>query len=453
MTKLLDHPRARGAARLLPLAAVAMIGCAEDGLAPAAREPAVALSQVGERPATWGQRGRIVSATLLHTYTRAEAAATLLARNPGPGALEAFDTVYNVAQYAISYTTVNAFGESTVASAAVFVPDTTGLSLPMVSFSHGTQTDKQKVPSTPAFINPQGVINATHGSITVLADYLGTGVDANHIVSYLVADAEANASLDALRAARRLVRSLGLALDGRLFIYGYSEGGSVSMALAREIESDPRSGFRVTAVAPMAGLYALYLTGRELLFAPPVVPGATGVVFFLSSFQAVYHVAPTLSDLLIPPYDSLGEVLITTGMPDADAQRLMGGRHPQAVMTQAAIDAWKYDPDSPLSQALRANATYEWVPRAPMRLYYGTNDVTVSPRNTIIADSVMRELGATTVEVMPLPGLSHSQAQWPAYISARRWFDSFPVPAEAAVDGDDADDAGTALFALRAQPR
>ena len=440
MTIPLDNPRARGAAWLIPLTAVAIIGCARDGLAPVASEAAVTVQYKADGPVNWGQRGRVVEASVLRTYTRQEAAAALLDRKPGPGALEAFDTIYNVVQYAMKYTTVNALGERTVASAAVFIPDTTGLSLPMVSFSHGTQTDKHKVPSTLAFINPQGVINATHGSVTVLTDYLGMGADSGHITAYLIADAEANSSLDALRAARRLVRSVGLKLDGRLFLYGYSEGGSVSMALAHEIESDPRSGFRVTAFAPMAGAYAVYQSGREALLAPPLIPGSTGTVFLLSTYQAVYHLAPTLGDLLVSPYDVLGEKLITDGMLDADAQAVFGGRHPREVMTAAAIDAWKNDPESPLSRALRANATYEWLPRAPMRLYYGTNDITVNPRNTAIADSVMRGLGATAIEVVPIAGLNHNQAQWPAYISARRWFDSFPVPVEAAEDGDAADD-------------
>jgi hypothetical protein len=374
--------------------------------------------------------------------SKQEVAAALLARKPGPGALEAFDTVYNVVQYAIGFTTINEKGESVVASAGVFVPDTTSLSLPLVSFLHGTQTDKQKVPSTLAFINPQGAINAAHGSITVLPDYLGTGHDAGHITPYLVADAEAAASLDALRATREFVKRLGLSLDGRLFLYGYSEGGSVSMALAREIEKEPRSRFHVTAVAPMAGAYALYEVGRRALANPtPTVPGATGAIFVLAAYQAVYHVAGGLNELLISNYDSLGEVLITTGMPDADANKFFAGVYPRNVMQKAARDAWVDEPNSALSRALRANATYEWRPRAPMRLYYGAADVTVDTLNTNIAAAGMHALGADNVEVWPLAGLNHTTAQWPAYISARKWFDTFPVPV-AEPDGDDADDGG-----------
>jgi pimeloyl-ACP methyl ester carboxylesterase len=370
--------------------------------------------------------------TWLRTLTKVEAAEALLARNPGPGALEAFDTLYNVEQYTLNYTTINDKGEGTTASAAVFVPDVVvGTRLPLVSFSHGTQTDKQKVPSTLAFINPQGIINAAHGSVTVLADYLGMGVDAEHGHPYLVPSADARSTLDALRATRRFVKTLGLSLDGRLFLYGYSEGGGVAMQLAREIEENSRSGFRVTASAPMAGAYAVYEVGKEALSKPtPSVQGSGPTVYFLSSYQKVYHLADDMSQVLVPPFDALGEELITVGMTDARAASVFPNRAPRDVMQPAIIDGWVNDPESPVSRALRANQTYMWAPRAPMRLYYGAADVTVQPRNTILADSIMRDLGAADVQVVAWPGLNHVQAQWPSYISARRWFDTFPVTSD-----------------------
>ena len=51
----------------------------------------------------------------------------------------------------------------------------------------------------------------------------------------------------------------------------------------------------------------------------------------------------------------------------------------------------------------------------------------------------MRELGATDVDTVNLGPLNHGTAQWPAYIGARKWFDSFPVPAVADTDEEDQD--------------
>lgn len=456
MTRALCTSRTSRATLFLVLGFSTVTACGTDTMAPDDRATRIAVTTETDRTdkaGNWGQRGRIVDVSLLRTLTKKEAAAMLLARNPGPGALEAFDTVYNVAQYTVDYTTVNEQGEPTIASAAVYVPDTTGVRLPLVSFSHGTQTDKRKVPSTLAFINPIGIINAAHGSVTVLADYLGMGVDAEHIHPYLVPSAEARSTLDALRATRRFVKSLGLSLDGRLFLFGYSEGGGIAMQLARDIEEDPRSGFHVTASAPMAGAYATYEVGKAALRLPtPSVQGSAGTVYFLSSYQKIYHLADDMSHVLVPPFDALGEQLITVGMTDAQAASVFPNRAPRDVMQPAIIDAWVHDPDSPISRALASNQTYLWAPQAPMRLYYGTADVSVGIRNTIIADSVMRELGSTSVEVKAWTGLNHTQAQWPSWIDARRWFDTFPIPVDDAADDDedDADDiAALAVLAHR----
>ncbi len=417
-------------------------GCAADHTA-APRQPVFTLTASRET-GNWGQRGRVVDATLLRHVTRDEAAA-LLAPNANLGAVEAFDPRYDVDQYAMSYTTINEKGEPTVASAGVFVPIGAGTRLPLVSFSHGTQTDKQKVPSTLAFINPQGIVNAAHGSVAVLADYVGMGVDAAHIQPYLIAQVGADASLDALRAARRLLKTLGLSLDGRLFVYGYSQGGQVAMALVREIESEPRSHFTVTAAAPGSGPYAFGEVFRTTLANPnPPVQKAPSVpvIFLVASFQEVYHFANRMDDLLVPPFDAFGERMVTSGMTDAEAAAIPVAKFSRDVLQPALFESILNDPDAPIVQAMRANETYDWTPRTPLRMYYTPADLVVNPMNTLLALERMRARGAQNVDAIPLVGLkgealTHGLAQWPAYIGARRWFDTFPVPTDVVDDDSD----------------
>jgi pimeloyl-ACP methyl ester carboxylesterase len=380
----------------------------------------------------------------LRHVTRNDAAA-LLAPNASLGALDAFEPRYDVDQYAMSYTTINENGEPTVASAGVFVPIGAGTRLPLISFSHGTQTDKQKVPSTLAFINPQGIINAAHGSVAVLADYVGMGVDAAHIHPYLVAQVGADASLDALRAARRLLKTLRLSLDGRLFIYGYSQGGQVAMALLREIEREPRSGFTVTAAAPASGPYAFGELLKTALANPnppvqktPSVP----VIFLVASFQEVYHLADRMDEVLIPPFDAIGERMVTSGMTDAEAQAIPVAKFSRDVLQPALLQSILNDPAAPIVQAMHTNETYDWTPRTPLRMYFGSADVVVNPMNALLAVERMRARGALDVDAIQLVGLNgealtHGTAQWPAYIAARRWFDTFPARTHDADDGTD----------------
>lgn len=438
-----SQPAWRGTPLLWALIAASIAACTGDRTT-APRHPAFSPSASRET-GNWGQRGRVVDATLLRHVTRDEAAA-LLAPNASLGALEAFAPRYDVDQYAMSYTTINEKGEPTVASAGVFVPIGAGRRLPLVSFSHGTQTDKQKVPSTLAFINPQGIVNAAHGSVAVLADYVGMGVDAAHIHPYLIAQVGADASLDALRAARRLLKTLDLSLDGRLFIYGYSQGGQVAMALLREIEREPRANFTVTAAAPGSGPYAFGEVFKTALANPnppvqktPSVP----VIFLVASFQAVYHLADRMDELLVPPFDAIGERMVTSGMTDAEAAAIPVAKFSRDVLQPDLFQSILNDPEAPIVQAMRANETYDWTPRTPLRMYYTPADLVVSPMNTLLALERMRARDAKDVEAIPLVGLNgealtHGQAQTFAYIAARRWFDTFPTPTH--VVDDDTDD-------------
>jgi hypothetical protein len=437
-----SQPARRANQLLWALIAAGSAACtADDTIAP--RHPAFTPSTSRES-GNWGQRGRVVDVTLLRHVTSADAAA-LLAPNASLGALDAFAPRYDVDQYAMSYTTINEKGEPTVASAGVFVPVGAGTRLPLVSFSHGTQTDKQKVPSTLAFINPQGIINASHGSVAVLADYVGMGVDAAHLHPYLIAQVGADASLDALRAARSLLKTLDLSLDGRLFIYGYSQGGQVAMALLREIEHEPRSHFTATAAALGSGPYAFGEVFKTALANPnppvqktPSVP----VIYLVASFQEVYHLAHGMDQVLVSPFDTIGERMVMRGMTDAEAQRIPVTQFSRDVMQPQLIQSILNDPASPIVQAMHDNETYDWTPRTPLRMYYGSADVVVNPMNTLLALERMRARGAMDVDAIELVGLkgealTHGTAQWPAYIAARRWFDTFPAPPLDADDGSD----------------
>lgn len=427
----------RGAWRKAHLLLAVAVGCVAACSAdkPVAPRPFAFVPSATRASGNWGQRGRIVDATILRHLTKKDAAA-LLAPNASLGALEAFEPRYDVDQYAISYTTINERGEPTVASAGVFVPIGAGTRLPLVSFSHGTQTDKQKVPSTLAFINPQGIVNAAHGSVAVLADYVGMGVDAAHIHPYLIAQVGADASLDALRATKQLLQTLHLKLDGRLFIYGYSQGGQVAMALLREIEREPRSGFTVTAAVGGSGPYAF---GEVIKVAfgnpnPPVQKQLNVPVLFLfAAFQDVYHIADRMDQVFIPPFDVLGERIVTAGMTDAEVATQPFTKAARDMLRPELVESIINDSDAPIVQAMRANETYDFAPRAPLRMYYTPADAIVNPMNVFIALQRMQELGALNVEGISIAGpkgepLTHVAAQWPVYIAARRWFDTFPVP-------------------------
>ena len=407
----------------LLLSAFALAACGTDRtVAPPAAPPVIALGSSAQ-----AHRGHLVDARFVRVATRDLAAHMIDSVHAGA----AFVARYDVEQWSIDYYTVDAFGEQVVASGGVFLPIGAAAGVPLVSFSHGTQTNKSAVASNPASINNHGIIQAAHGSVAVVADFLGMGDDAADPQTYLNAAVLATTSEDALEAAVMLARRREVVLDGRLFIYGYSEGGQIAMALARAIETDPRSKLTVTAAAPMSGPYALDSTVRVLIADPrPLTQNTVNALMLITAYEEMYGVAPSLGDLVIAPFDAVGTRILQDGMTSAELAGLqppLPGT-PKQILTPLTL-AMLDDPESPLREALRRNDTYDWTPTAPMRLYFGERDQQVAPFNAPFTAARMSARGAADVQAVDLGPLNHGAAQWPAFIAARIWFDSLPGPA------------------------
>lgn len=437
---------------ILILAGLSASACRADRITDPARQFAAPGLQSLDRHGSWGQRGRLIDARLVRTISHSVVADSIRRAVAGntpntaawaasraalqQSAVEAFAARYDVHQWSITYTTVGVHGELLVVSAGVYMPVGVSEPVPLVSVAHGTLTDKSNVPSHDGII-AQGIGHASHGSIAVFADYIGMGIDAADFPLYLVADINASTSLDALRATRELARQEALSLDGRLFISGYSQGGQVAMALARMIEGDPRSGFRVTAAAPASGPYDLYETSRVVLSRTIVyVPSSLYAIYALAAYQAAYGLADRLDQLLTPSAAAIGDRLLTTGMTQSQWAPLVP-RVARDALQPEVLDAVLTNPEHPLSVALRANQTYDWLPRAPLHMYYAEGDIDVPYAvNAAAAAEHMYALGASLelVQAVKLVGpnnevLNHGTGLWVSIVESRKWFDTFPTPA------------------------
>lgn len=108
--------------------------------------------------------------------------------------------------------------------------------------------------------------------------------------------------VDALRAARNLCASNQIALNGQLFLFGYSQGGQATMATHRELETFHTNEFRVTGSAPCAGAYDVGGVTVEALLANPSYDNPWYFSIVVASFLPIYNLAGTLEGLLAEPY-------------------------------------------------------------------------------------------------------------------------------------------------------
>ena len=332
---------------------------------------------------------------------------------------------YNVRMYTLVYETITPMGARTVASGALFLPENTGGPLPLVSYQHGTIIEINKAPSaldltTEASI---GLIMATTGYATVLPDYLGLG-DSPGLHPYHHARSEATVCVDLLRATRTFCATNGFPLNDRLFLTGYSQGGHATMALCRELETFHSDQFPITACAPMAGAYDLSGVTASDFLSPRTKPNPYYFLYLVGAYQEVYKLAPTLADLLAPPYNTTLPPLLEGNSSGGQINSAMPA-NPIEILKPELLSAFQNNPRHPLRLALHENDLYRWRPKSPMRMYHCSGDQDVIIANSQVAHASFQAQGATQVELVdPLPGASHGGCAQPAMLAAKAWFDS-----------------------------
>lgn len=326
--------------------------------------------------------------------------------------------------YKVVYETVGPWGGRTQASGVVAFPQRTGKPWPLASYQHGTLAKKSEAPSANATgERVLGLAFAGTGYVGVLPDYLGLG-DSPGIPTYHHARTEATAAVDCLRAARTLCAQRGIPLNGQLFLTGYSHGGHATMALLRELESYHAGEFVVTAAAPMAGAYDLSGTIADDFLSARVKPNSYYTALMLAAFQDVYRIAPTLADLLNPPYDQALPPLLTGNHTGAEINAAMPA-DPRAMFKPEFLAAFAADPQHPFRIALADNDVFRWTPASPVRLYHCSGDQDVLPANSQVALQWFQAAGASQVQFFDvLPGASHGDCAEPSLIDAKTWFDS-----------------------------
>ena len=166
--------------------------------------------------------------------------------------------VYDVEIYKVTYSTV--YKESQItASGLIAIPKTTD-QVGMLSYHHGTITNRDDAPSnfsSSDFNTVSYAAMASVGLIGVIPDYLGFGSSSSILHPYYVEEATASSILDMLKAATELAEQKGLPFNGKLFLAGYSEGGYATMAAHKAIEENGLDGFTLIASFPGAGAYDL----------------------------------------------------------------------------------------------------------------------------------------------------------------------------------------------------
>ncbi len=174
---------------------------------------------------------------------------------------EAKATVYN-----FEYPSVDPYGKPVTLSGSIVVGDeveTDGKQAAgMVLYNHFTVFQKDECPS----LGDLGIVLKVVGSklIAVAPDYYGFGVTGDKNQAYCMSRTNAQSSVDALLAARQLLKEKGYKWGDFLFNLGYSEGGQTAMGVVRLV-AEKYPDIKITHTVAGAGPYDIGETYRQLV--------------------------------------------------------------------------------------------------------------------------------------------------------------------------------------------
>jgi alpha-beta hydrolase superfamily lysophospholipase len=333
------------------------------------------------------------------------------------------DIKYDVQVYNVTYLT-SYKGQEIKASGLLAVPKNAPESLPILSGQHGTTFEQQDAPTNfPATFSGFELF-ASAGYLTVIPDFIGYGVSKQIFHPYYDQKHSALAVIDLVKAAKSYANKNNLKLNDKLFLVGYSEGGYVTMAAQKEIETHPEHKLQVTAAAAGAGGFDLTGMLGEIS-SPKSYSKPSYLAFILQSYNKTYGWNRPMSDFFQEPYASQLPVLFN-GVATAGTINGSLTTDPTQLFNRSFYgNLTKAGGEAALKQALVDNTIYtNWTPASPTKIYQGTADESVFFQNSKTTYEKLKAAGAKDLTFIPIQNGTHSSSIGPMMMDVIPWFRS-----------------------------
>ncbi len=369
----------------------------------------------------------------------------------------------------VTYDTADAWGNPIKVSGVVILPldvqqASNPRSLPILSFQHPTQVERQWSPSIcleslTLFKDPQfnvvlGMLFAACGYIVAIPDYPGMGSNTDvhpycqNSLAYCVVDLVRKAGVMSKDKDVKAVLPI-TPWNGKVFMMGYSEGGYATMVAAKTMQLQAPGEFDVKAVACLDGPYSLSVTMRQLMLTADATYAAPYFLpYFVNAYDDVYYTkAPEgqkVDDLNYmnaivnsidghPTYaQELREMLdgSKTGTQISNFMRLVPDYAGPRSVLQEGFQKKLADTSSDVVAKLAENNAYDnWTPTFPLVMFHHKYDDLVPYDNSLQAMRAFMAGGAEYVGLVPFSahyfvnsgGSIHGAAAPTAYIMGFIW--------------------------------
>ena len=234
--------------------------------------------------------------------------------------------------------------------------------------------------------------------ITISPDYYGFGCTESKPQAYCISSANAQSSVDALIAARKLLTSLGYRWDDHIFNSGYSQGGQTAMGVVRHVaEHHPDIHFDYTFAG--AGSYDLPATYRCFML-DSIAGMPSTVVSVMLAYNHFFHMDIPYSEMFIEPLLShIEDWILSKRYTREEIDALINAQSLADYIAPALLNL-----STPISQQFLSvldedNLCHSWTPRSsePIYLFHNTQDITVPAANSLNLYNFLTTNGATQV--------------------------------------------------------
>ncbi len=298
------------------------------------------------------------------------------------------DDKYSMTIYNIEYPSTDPFGYPVTLSGTITVGDEVTAATPstgIVLINHFTVYQKDECPSKGDLMIQKVAVGS--GLVAVSPDLYGFGSSESKHQAYCMGMINAQAGIDALIAARKLIPTLEISFaegkENQVFNIGYSQGGQTAIAVLK-LAAEKYPDIHFTHTFAGAGPYDIPETYRSFISADQTGMPST-VVSVLVAFDEFYNLGIPWSEMFKSPVlENIDTWFLSKDFTRAQIDEKIGSLSFSSFATPAVLNL-----ESDLSKRLmtafeRENLCKEWTPdkNEKIDLIYHSKDITVPPVNT-----------------------------------------------------------------------
>jgi pimeloyl-ACP methyl ester carboxylesterase len=309
------------------------------------------------------------------------------------------------------------------ASGLLGIPKNMTTTPALLSAQHGTMFRNSDAPSNFPIGFTGFELFASTGFVTLVPDFIGYGISENIAHPYYDMQSSGLTVVDMIKASKYYLQSQNKAVNNKLFLLGYSEGGYVTMAAQKEIETNKAHELTLTAAAEGAGGYDL--AGMVAKVATVTnYPDPSFFALFIRSYNITYGFNRPYTDYFMPSYAAkIPELLDGT---KTNAQINTGLNNSPAALLNTAFYNNLTTPtgETGFKAKIALNSLPNWYPVSPTRMYHGKADEVVFFETSQTTYNKFIAAGSKQLTLTPIPSGTHETSVGPMMLDALPWLKS-----------------------------